>query len=533
VAWIQRPVAKLLLVLAITLAVFGRVGQLDFLFVDDVRYIHGNPHFNPMTVKNVSKVWTQSYLNLYVPIPLTVWAIESALARSTDAKGRVSLNAAVFHWTNLIIHLANVALVFVILQQLFASSWGSFFGALLFAIQPMQVESIAWVSGLRDVLGAFFSFLCISFFLRLEPGRRLKGQAKTFYAISFGVFFLALLCKPTVVTVPLILAVLAYFRKTVPPKRIAVFLSPFFVAAFFFGVLAATLQSGERLSHLPPPFWTQPLIALDSIWHYLSRLIYPWPLIFDNGHTPSVALESSWLWLRVALPLLLAGGVWFWSRKKGEWTLFLALTIAVLGMLPVSGLKPFIFQFISSVGDRYFYLSMLGASMALAWTFTRWDKAWMPGIPATVILGVFAFVSFDHLIDWKSTQTLFEHNVQFNPRSWYSYNLLGQRARDTGNIPKAIEYFQRGADIGINPEPVTNLAILFLQMKQYDQAIRAFEEAVRLKPEDPGGHQNLGIAFKQAGQHERARETLNRALSLDPTLTTAKEALAMLPKGPR
>ncbi len=538
------PIAKIGLLLALLLGVFWRVGQLDFLFVDDVRYIHGNPNFSAFNTANVGKLWTQPYLNLYVPIPLTIWAAETAVARHTDDRGRVSLDAAVFHWTNALVHFAAAITVYLILGLLFQNAWAPFFGAALFAVHPVQAESVLWVSGLRDVLAGLFSLIAIYFFLRFDAyavwtGSKKKGwwdrsrerepellnHPMAFYGTSLFSFLLAMLSKATVMPLPLMLGVLVVLRKPFVWRRLLAVLFPFFVVAGVFSVIAAVLQSGERLSHVPPPVWTQPLIALDSSFHYLSRIFFPWPLIFDNGHEPHKALASPWLVLRVAIPLLLAAGLAWHARRSGFRWLGIAFLIALLGIAPVSGIKPFIFQFISSVADRYFYLSMLGVAIAVAAMVDRAPNARVIGVVGIAVL-VCAVITARHVPNWKDTMTLFEHNVRYYPQSWYAYNLLGQRARDTGNLQKAYEYFKAGADLNVNAEPVTNLGALFLKVKQYPAAVAAFRQAVALKPEDAATHQNLGVAYTQAGMPAEARAEFEMTLKLDPTSEVAKQALA-------
>lgn len=540
---LARPIFKIALLVLLAFAAFWRAGTLDFLFVDDVRYIHGNPNFSPVNAKNVGKLWTESYLNLYIPIPLSIWAAEAVLARSTDAQGRVSLDATVFHLTNLVIHVAAAVMVFLILGLLFGNAWAAFFGAALFAVHPVQAESVLWVSGLRDVLSGLFSLLAVYFFLRFDTfavwtGSKKKGwwnralaredgaldHPMAHYWFSIFCFLAAMLSKATVMPLPFMLGLLVVFRKPFVWRRLLAILSPYLLVMVVFSAVAAVLQSGERLSHVPPPIWTQPLIALDSSFHYLSRIFVPWPLIFDNGHVPSKALASIWLPVRVAIPLLLAAALAWHARQSGFRWLLVAFLIALVGIAPVSGIKPFIFQFISSVADRYFYLSMFGVSLAVA---ALLDRAPYPGsyVVAGVAVLACAVVTARHVPNWKDTMTLFEHNVKHYPRSWYSYNLLGQRARDMGNLQKAYEYFKAGAELNNNAEPVTNLGALFLKVKQYPAAVAAFRQAVSLKPDDPATHQNLGVAYQQAGMVAEARAEFEATLKLDPTSDVAKQAL--------
>ncbi len=526
-AFLRLPAAKIAILCFLTLAVFWRVFQADFIFVDDVRYIHGNPYFNPLSVENVSKVWTEPYLNLYVPIPLTIWAIESALFRTTDpASGKATLNAGLFHATNLLFHLGSVLLIFLILQLLFESSWAAMLGAAIFAVQPMALESVAWISGLRDVAAGFFGFASLYFLLRSEG----KKRDRRFYWLALFSFLAALLSKATVVSLPLIAGVLLWARSGRPWKKAFFTVLPFLLMGAFFGWLAASLQSGERLSHDPPPFWTQPIIALDSYFHYLARIVFPWPVIFDNGHTPAAALASRWIPLRAGLTLLAASLAFAHFRRTREKWILAAFLVVVLGVLPVSGIKPFIFQFISTVGDRYFYLSLFGVALGMAYWLA--DEQRNRLVAAGVLVLVYAGITSSQVPHWKNTVTLFNHNLVYFPESWFSHNLLGQRARDRGDLQSAIYHFEKGGIVGRNPEPLTNLAVLYLQAKQYDAAIRAFERAVEYKPLDPGAQQNLGVAYMQAGKNALAVERFERALALDPTLQTSQEALRKMGRTP-
>ena len=216
--------AALLLVLAM-LAVFGQVSGHAFLMWDDEQHLRDlgyNPRLNPVTWRGVGRFWIRPYFGLYVPVSYTFFAAEALIARQPPDEDGCTLNPAVFHLGNLVLHIGCVLLVFAILRRLFRHDGAACAGAMLFGLHPVQVESVAWISETRGVLCALFSLLAIWQYLRYDDafhcrrrlqsaiagddnspatgeGSRATGVAS--YMVATVAFTLALLSKPAAVAV--------------------------------------------------------------------------------------------------------------------------------------------------------------------------------------------------------------------------------------------------------------------------------------------------------------------------------------------
>src|SRR5947209_14020233 len=165
----RRSLVYPLLLLVITILVFGRITTHDFTYWDDAGTIHHNPRLNPPTVKNVLWYWGHSELGLYMPVTYSVWGALAAVARLNEPdEFGIALNPWLFHVVSLIVHVGSVILVFQILRRLIGRDGPSFAGALLFAIHPQQSEAVAWASGLKDLLCGFFALLAIWEYMRFS-----------------------------------------------------------------------------------------------------------------------------------------------------------------------------------------------------------------------------------------------------------------------------------------------------------------------------------------------------------------------------
>jgi uncharacterized membrane protein len=150
------PLVPLIIVLLVTAVVFAPVCVAEFSGMDDAGNLVKNPRMNPPGLSAVGWYWSHSFADLYIPITYTIWSAIAAVARTPTADGAMELNSYIFHTVNLLFHLGSAAVVFFILRRLVGRDWPASLGALLFAIHPVQVESVAWVSGLKDVQAGLF-----------------------------------------------------------------------------------------------------------------------------------------------------------------------------------------------------------------------------------------------------------------------------------------------------------------------------------------------------------------------------------------
>ncbi|MGD1276132.1 MAG: tetratricopeptide repeat protein [Tepidisphaeraceae bacterium] len=508
-----------LAVLAAAAIVFAPVCRFNFVYWDDLELVVQNPQLHPPTLQNLGAFWTAPYERLYTPAAYSLWWMLSRLC------GGVT-DASAFHAANLLLHLFAVALVFSILRTCIRWDWAALAGTLLFAVHPLQVEAVAWVSGMNNLLAAVFCLAAIR--LYLEFARRASADRWAFYAGATLAFLLALLAKPTAVAAPLMAAVLdvAILRRRI--AKVAVSILPWLCAAAVLAILTSRLQP------TPPatPILQRPAVALDALAFYLWKLLWPMRLSIDYVRTPMRIWQSrQWIGGAAAVAAVAAAIGMGRSRRAGG--LGLGLAVLIAGLLPVLGLFAFDFQRYSTVADRYMYLAMLGAALMLAWTANRWPTLALAAVVGAAIC-LLAWRSEMQLRNWKNTDALVAHTLQLDPLSTVGNKILAfQRARQQRWQEAAALY--RTALIR-NPQDgdvLYNLANALSKggdplgaIDEYQRAIPLLEPARRLSAMN-----NLGIAYFDAGQEERAENEFLAVLQIDPQNAHARKNLALITIG--
>jgi hypothetical protein len=428
----------------------------------------------------------------------------------------------IFHLANLTVHVLNVLLVFAILRRLVRSDWACCAGALLFGLHPVQVEPVAWVTGMKDLLGGLFclaalwSYLSYATLVRDAPGA-VGGRWR--YAVATACFVLALLSKPSAVALPVIAWILDRWALKRPAGEVTVATIPWVVLALPFIALTRWAEQGPGPLPPGPPIWVRPLVAGDALAFYLCKLAVPVRLGPDYGRTPAFVLQHTWGYLTWLVPAGLAALIWL--RRGSRPLLAPAALVFVAGLLPVLGLAPFTFQGYSTVADRYLYLAMLGPALALASLSSRIKLTWLAAIWVPV-LAYWGLQSAFQVPHWHDSVALFDHALAVNPRSWMAHNKLGLACAERGDLDQAIEHYREALRIDPNlPGVYNNLAIAFARQGKRTAAITHWQEALRLAPDYAEVHYNLARLYAEMGRTEQARQAMARALRLAPELARA------------
>ncbi len=534
------PLAGLLVL--VIFAVYGRVCNHEFLVWDDYEHVVDNRMVNPPSSGGLASIWRRPYWGLYIPLSYTFFSAESAIARRPMAEGTGSeANPAVFHLGNLALHIGCVLLVFALLRRLFGHDWAAFGGALLFGLHPMQAESVAWISETRGVLCAFFSLLAIFDYVRwsipISPSRDCRDScganngppppapsSAKYYVSATLALLAALLCKPVAVAVPLLTGVLAIGLLRQRPGRAAAALGPWFALSLVFVVLTKYLQPSENITAVAP-FWARPLLAGDALAFYLYKLVAPLWLIADYGRTPDWVMSQWTFYLAWLVPVVLVVGLSFLKDRR-IWLVCLGLFACWL--LPVLGFVPFNYQRISTVADRYVYLSMLGPALALGWYFSR-PRPRAAVVIAGLVLCLLAGLSFHQVSRWRDNRALLDHILAVNPRSVVGQQLSGHLLAKQGKHEEAVDWYRRALpDYPRQGTLHLNLAISLAQLGRDDEALAAAWEGVRQLPRHPLMHCQLAILLAERGQIDKAIERHETALELDPDCGPAHLALGKL-----
>ncbi len=442
-----RPVLLSLVLALVCLAVFGAVCRQSFVAWDDDINVYHSPYLNPATAANTLHFWTSTTLgpNLtaYRPVVYTVYALIAHFAAvpvRVNEFGAIALNPLPFHVVSLCIHIVNVLLVFGLLRRLTRGhDWAAGTGAALFAFHPVQVEAVAWVTGLTDLLGATFSLLALGLYLRWAAGGKW-----TQIAGATACFILALLSKPSAVTVPLMAIAIDYFLLG---RSWRFWLKPL---SFWLGLSASAIGMAHLAEHVTlsgvvTPWYLRPLIAGDALAFYGGKLLWPVHLGIDYGRSPGAVLAGGKVWLMAPVPFALGAAVWA-LRKRVPW-LAASILLFCLAVLPVLGLVSFRFQTYSTVADRYLYTALFGPALALASGLSRLPKTLSPravlaaGSACGLILMLLCFGSALQVTTWQNSYSLFQTALEMNPHSWMAHYNLGILLTNRGEVTAARPHF--------------------------------------------------------------------------------------------
>jgi tetratricopeptide (TPR) repeat protein len=536
----------------------GSLCAAEFSNWDDPENIARNPRLNPPSWESVRYYWTHEHMLLYMPVTLTAWSGAAAVAQldAPDPDG-IALNPWVFHTLNVLLHVVCTLLAFAVLLTLFGDQTAALIGALAFALHPVQVETVGWVSGTKDLLCGAFAFLAIWLYLHYARDPRAR-RARIYYALGLVAMVLAILSKPTAMVVPLIVAVLDYFLVRRRATAVLRSLAPWALVAASLAVVAAMVQPASGIESVP--LAQRPFLAGFTLAFYLAKLIAPLHLAFDYGWRPPL-LSGHW-WFHVAwiVPAALAVVAWIYRRRAPA--LAAAAIVFVAGVAPVLGLSRFEFQVFSTVADHYLYLSMLGVAIVAAWAVASARRSRPALIIAAIVLAAWGVRSFVQARVWRDDFALESHILSVNPDSFAAYAQLatswGYRAnrhRAAGETDQARDAYRTAADLlhrslTVAPYPrwyretgahLVRVTAALLDVEPSPQAQRArLQETVdlleHLTHQRPGGHDltpgdlqalREGIAnlYVLAGDWPRAVEHYERALQFDPTNARVRQSL--------
>jgi hypothetical protein len=499
----RRSVAAylpLFLVLA-TLLCYWPVCGNEFVTWDDPQNVTVNPYLHPPSFANLAHFWSLTYEQGVLPLTYTVWSALALVAQvqTPDAAGQ-SLNPYVFHAANLILHCASVVLMYLLLKRLIGRAWPSAAGAALFAIHPLQVEPVAWVTGMKDILAGFFSLVTLLCYViaaqqslpaekekpsSLNPagaGANHRASARTYGLLASLAFVAALLSKPGTVTIPLLAIILDRWVIGRSWKR--VLLLPSAWLALSAVSMAHTTLSGvwhHVTAHVP--IYDRPLIAADALAFYLRKLVLPVGLTTLYPHSPSQMLAGRLIWIIWVVPVAVA--VFAWLMRKRAPTLWAGMLIFFVAPLPVLGLVAFDHQRYSTVADRYVYVAMLGPGLALAGLLGKLRPTRRPLVAIAILVGLATLgaMSFAQTGVWHDSQHLFSRVLQINANSDVAYAHLAEESLALGDFTAAEQQALRA--IALDPNqfaPYLTLGTALNRQHRYAEEASAYRQAYQASP---------------------------------------------------
>lgn len=527
----RSSAAPAIIVLAI-LITFGSVCAHEFTNWDDKLNVTHNPHLNPPSEAGLVYFWKHPYEHEYIPLTYSAWWLLAQVARvdTPDAAG-IWLNPYIFHTANLLLHLGVSLLVYQLLVLLTQRPWAACCGALLFALHPVQAEVVAWVTGLKDLLCAFFSILALWQYVLFARRQARDGPRCWHYAAATIALIAAMLAKPSAVTVPIIAASIDWLVLKRSWRSVAIALGPW--AAMSAVMVVIGILSHPTPANVGGPLWVRPLIAADSLAFYLGKILWPAGLSAVYHHSTKDLLAGPWLYLAWIFPAALGVLVWI-IRKRAPW-LAAAAIIFVAAVLPVLGLVAFEFERISTVADRYVYVAMLGPGIAIAFALCSLRMhisvrswRWLSGGGALAGLSL-AVLAFLQARFWHDSRTLFTRVLEVDPQSDVAYSNLSADALDYGRPVEAEGYARRAVQLNSDrPNNGITLAFAFRAEGRYAEAGEEFRKVAVAHPDDSVALTNLAIELQRSGRLDKAIAIFRGLVAMDPKSSNAHHDLAMV-----
>jgi tetratricopeptide (TPR) repeat protein len=493
-----------------TAAVFLQTVRFGFVDWDDFYLVVRNPDLIQPTWEGVKGFWTTPSFGLYTPMPFTVWAMLSKLAGEN--------NPGLLHELNILLHIVSATLVFSILRKILRSDIPAFLGSLLFAIHPLQVEPVAWIAGMNNVLAGMLSLAAIRFYLQfLESQMRNRWW---WHAAATFLFLLSLFSKPTAVVTPVIALALAWWRWPGAVRRVLLPLAPWALLAVIFACVARAVQPTSSI--MSPPIWQRPAVTISSVFFYLEKTFWPARLNMDYGLTPRLILQSQ-QWIGEGA-YLLGAAVILWFNRSSVQGVAMGLLLMLLALSPVLGLTPFDYQKYSTVADRYMYLAMLGPALALAWSLTKIEGP-APRVIAGALVLALAVVSALRVPVWRDGPTLVKRTLEADPDNAAANDLAGYQFGHAADWPRAAQCYERALrSNGEDGDLHYNYANALQHCNHIDDAIAEYKKALQLPP---GLMRErtiyyLGVVYLGKGELDLAEHLFNEVLQLQ---TPAAQAL--------
>jgi Flp pilus assembly protein TadD len=552
----------------ITWLVFGQTVGHQFVTYDDPQYVYEN-------AKVAAGLSLESVLWAFTHTVGGNWHPLTAISHMLDCQ-LYGLKPAGHHFTNVLLHTIAVILLFLVVRAMTGSLWRSAFVATLFAIHPLHVESVAWISERKDVLSAVFFMLTLGAYLRY-----VEAPSLTSYIFVLLAFALGLMSKPMLVSVPFVLLLLDYW----PLKRLAreapakrghertvencastrrIFREKIPLLLLSFASCAATLLAQR---HFIDPIGHLSLMdrlcnAAVATVVYLRQLVWPSGLSVFYPH-PRQSLSVVQV-LVAALFLIAVSTAAFMSRRKHPyfltgWFWFLAMLVPVSGIVQVGE---------QAHADRYMYLPQIGLYIIVTWFIADIVSSWrhrriLLGTAMASSIVLLMYPAWKQTSYWRDGRTLWTHALAVNPQndtalislcdldlrenrledaifharkaaeirpdSADAHSRLGVALAASGRNEEASIHFQKALDTHqIRPRVHYNLATLLLDSGHLDEAIAEFQKELQIQPEFVEAHNNLGIALTSKGELAEALAHFEKAVELDPHLPKVHHNIAMI-----
>jgi len=500
------------LIVLLTLVAYLPAFHAGFIWDDDD---HLTANLAMTAPHGLRMIWSSLPISRYYPLTLTSFWAQRRLW---------GLNPQPYHVVNIVLHATNGALLYFLLRRLRISA--AWWAAVWWALHPVNVESVAWITELKNTQSGFFFFVALLCFLQFEDGR-----GRSWYAATLLSAMAAMLSKPSTVVLPLVLLWCAAWQRGRWRRADILRSTPFFLMALLMSALTIVEQKGhiqnQASAQWSPGVADRLAIAARAIWFYAGKLVWPVDLTFVYPRW-DVTTGAFMMWLPMAG--LLAVGWFLWHYRSKPWARasFFALSYFVCALLPVLGLFDIYYFRYSFVADHFQYLASAGIITLMACGIASiLDRVSVRLLPLKTIACPALSVALI-ILTWQQNQmyangeTLFRKTIQLNPGCWMAYNNLGVLL-SSNRVEEAMEMYQQSLRINPNnAEAHLNMGNALLQSGQLAGARDEYQEAVSLRPNFAEAHHNLGVVLSRLGQWREATGQWEQAVQIDPNYSDAQ-----------
>lgn len=510
--WCRRDAWWIAALLLLTIVPYWQVRDFEFVALDDRQYVTESPlvqsGLEPFALWDALVGFHSDNWH-----PLVWWSLMADWQLFGNRPGA-------FHLENVLWHSLNVVLLFVALTELTGDRYRSAAVAAIFAIHPLHVESVAWVTERKDVLSGFFWMAGLWSYARWSRSRQSPG----WWLLVTGCLVLGLMSKQIVVTLPCVFMLLDVWPlgravdRRIGQITISSLWSRFWEKGFWLGlcvlasVLAVQAQQSARLAERQWPLGLRLLNAVVSIARYLGKSIYPiglsiqYPYDVPTGLTVALAtlliltISCACLWCFHRQPAALVGWLWF-----------LGTLVPVIGLVQVGN---------QSIADRYMYLPLIGLSIAVVWTIptppslrTKWALA----TATAACLMILTFCTASQTSVWRNTETLYDHALAIDPTNTSALYTVGFRDLESGHIASGLQVLDRAIGLDRQRTEARHRYAGQGDHKERKEQSRRWSEIYLM----------LGQAAAGAGESARAIQLFREATSVDPANHDARMSLGM------
>ncbi len=501
----------LLSLLAITCLVYLESINFGFINFDDPLYVTQNLRVRTgLNLENLRWAFATSDVGNWHPLVWLSYMLDQEI---------FGLNPAGFHGVNLVLHLANVGLLFWILRKATGETFNSYLVAALFGLHPLHCESVTWISERKDVLSTLFGLLAIAAYIRYAAFPTVWR-----YSVITILLALGLMSKAMLVTWPLVFLLLDFWplqRIDFPLnitalRRLLLEKIPWCLMAVTVGIVSLRVQ--ETVSFQTLPAYTRTVNAVVAYSRYIGKTFLPRNLaVFYPLSTRAFSRGEI---LAAALILISLTGLAFALYRSRRyvavgWFWFLGTLLPVIGLVQIGA---------QSMADRYMYIPSIGLFVLIVWAAadlvrdSRRARFLLVCFAVVVVLPALAWATVKQNRHWRDSQSLFRHAIQVTSNNYLAHNYLGLALREEGRLEEALSNFQ--ASLESNPgnlEAMVNMGVVLTSLGRNDEAIDLYMQAVARYPENGTLHLNLANSLVRAGRLQAAYKHYVSALASEPS----------------